>query len=128
MERRWPTRVLVTFMLSVLGGFAVAAPASAVAGLANCGTVSGGPWSEPGTTKTGKTYKVSTYKYSCSSAKKLVPGITAQTIKRKQGQRDFAPHPPKGMTCPANPDNNDHAYSGHCSKGTSSFQWEPAGG
>jgi hypothetical protein len=128
MEPRWPTRALVEFMLSVLGGFAVAVPASAITGLTNCGTVRGATWAEPGTTKTGKTYKVSTYKYSCSSAKKLVPGLTAQTINRKQGQRDFAPHPPKGMTCPANRDNNNHAYSGHCSKGTSLFEWKPAGG
>ena len=128
MEPRWRTRVLVVFVLSVIGGFAVAVPASAIAGPTNCGTVSGATWAEPGTTKTGKTYKVSTYKYSCSSAKKLVPGLTAQTINRKEGQREFAPHPPKGMTCPANPDNNDHAYSGHCSKGTSFFDWRPAGG
>jgi hypothetical protein len=128
MGPHWPTRVLLTSMLIVLGGFAFAAPASAAGGLTNCGTVSGAKWSEPGTTKTGTTYKVTTYKYSCSSAKHLVAGLTAQTIIRKQGQRDFAPHPPKGMTCPANPDNNNHAYSGHCSKGASLFEWGPPGG
>jgi len=128
MEPRWRMRVFVLVVLSVLGGFAVAVPASAVPGITKCGTVSGASWAEPGTTKTGKTYTVTTFKYSCSSAKKAVPGLTAQTIKRTQGQREFAPHPPKGMTCPANPDNNDHAYSGHCSKGTSLFDWGPAGG
>jgi hypothetical protein len=127
MEPRRPARVLVAFMLSVLGGFAVAAPASAIAGLTNCGTVSGAAWAEPGTTKTGKTHQVTTFKDSCSSAKKLVPGLTAQTVSKKGG-RDYAPHPPKGMTCPANGDNNNHAYSGHCSKGTSVIDWRPAGG
>jgi hypothetical protein len=127
METRRPTRVIVACMLSVLGGFAVAAPASAAAGLTKCGTVSGATWSDPGTTKTGKTYTVSTYKYSCSAAKKLVPGLTAQTINPKQGKLDYAPRPPKGMSCPANPDNNNHAFSGHCSKGTALFEWSPPG-
>jgi hypothetical protein len=114
--------------VSALGTFAVATPASAQSLEKNCGTVSGAKFAEPGTTKTGTSYTVLTYKYSCSSAKKLVPALTAQTIARKAGRRDVAPHPPKGTSCFVNPDNNDHAYSGHCSKGTSLFEWKPVGG
>jgi hypothetical protein len=97
--------------------------------LKTCATVTGPKWSEPGTTKTGTRYAVTTLNFSCETADKLVPGLAGQKIKRTSGSREVVPKPPAGDTCPANPDNNDHAYSGHCQTATAvTFSWEPAGG